>query len=488
MPDNLEGAAVQDNYAPFLGVEQRIPGLQLNPLRTRHIEDLGTISADRTGRFVCSSGEISVTTENAELLRRWGLGTFGDDGLEHLSFRARSMGRQAQPAPLDYLILVPTLRCDLACSYCQVSRVQRDASGFDWTEETVEAVEAMIDLLPGDQIKIEFQGGEPTLRLDIIRRIIARCERFLVKSFVICTNLSNISDDLITLLQRQDVIISTSLDGPAEIHQRQRTLTNAATDKFTANLEWVVRTYGPDKVSALPTIDQAAPPAPDELIAAYKRLGLHSIYLRPVNFQGFARKRHTASQGDHADWWGYHERFVRRLIELNYEDKSRLLEESYFSLCLRRIFRIGLDRHVDLRNPNPLGVDYLVIDYDGAIYPTDEARMLTRSGIVDLAIGDVATGIDVGKRDLLNAHSSNAGDPECERCPYQAFCGRDIVDDLSRYGRIDLPRHETFFCQRHLTMFDLAMKLVYWDDPATQYSLAKWMGLAGDRLPGLPNL
>lgn len=433
-------------------------------------------------------GKINVTPQNHEYIQRWGLGTGDGDRLEQLSYKARALARQAQNSQLDYLILVPTLRCDLACSYCQVSRVNRDASGFDWTEDIIVAVEAMIDALAGDQIKIEFQGGEPTLRMDVLQRIIARCDRFRVKSFVICTNLSRVPDELIALLRHDEVTLSTSLDGPAETHRRQRTVTAAATDKFSANFEWVARTFGHDKISALPTIDQTAPPEPDDLIAAYTRAGLHSIYLRPINFQGFARKRHKTSRGDHASWWEYHGRFLRRLIEANFADKSRLLEESYFSLCLRRIFRIGLDRHVDLRNPNPLGIDYLVIDHDGTIYPTDEARMLTRSGTVDLAIGDVLSGVDDAKRDLLNAHSTNAGDPECERCPYQAFCGRDIVDDLSRYGRIDLPRHETFFCQRHLAMFDLAMKLIYSDDPATQYSLAKWLGLAGDRLPRLPVL
>lgn len=53
--------------------------------------------------------------------------------------------------------------------------------------------------------------------------------------------------------------------------------------------------------------------------------------------------------------------------------------------------------------------------------------------------------------------------------------------DLSRYGRIDLPRAETEFCRRHLAMFDLAFELIYSDEPAVRYSLARWL-----RLPGTP--
>ena len=49
-----------------------------------------------------------------------------------------------------------------------------------------------------------------------------------------------------------------------------------------------------------------------------------------------------------------------------------MLEETYLSIALRRIFRPNSERHVDLRNPNPMGVDYLVVDHDGTIFPTDE--------------------------------------------------------------------------------------------------------------------
>src|SRR3546814_20149246 len=79
-------------------------------------------------------------------------------------------------------------------------------------------------------------------------------------------------------------------------------------------------------------------------------------------------------------------------MERNWADRAHVLEESYLSICLRRIFQPGRDRHVDLRNPNPMGIDYIVVDYDGIVYPTDEARMLARSGVVDLAIGHFATG------------------------------------------------------------------------------------------------
>ena len=239
--------------------------------------------------------------------------------------------------------------------------------------------------------------------------------------------------------------------------------------------------YGPRKVSALPTVDPGAPPDIDALIDSYAGLGLDSIFLRPINYQGFARKRHKAAREQDASWRAFHEQFIRRIIERNWQDRSRVLEETYLSICLRRIFQPGRERHVDLRNPNPMGVDYIVVDYDGVVYPTDEARMLSRAGVIDLSIGHIATGWEGEQREVLSAHASNQHDPACKRCAYQPFCGRDLVDDIARYGRIDLPRHETEFCRRHLHLFDLAFELIYSEDAAVRHSLAHWL-----RLPRAP--
>ena len=60
------------------------------------------------------------------------------------------------------------------------------------------------------------------------------------------------------------------------------------------------------------------------------------------------------------------------------------------------------------------------------------------------------------------------------------FRQEDIVDDIARYGRIDLPRRETAFCQRHIAIFDLAFRLLYATDEKVNYSLRRWLGLPGE--------
>ena len=465
------------------------------PLRQRHVLKLGEIFVNGAGRFFLTDEPAAMrhqadncTDDDGRFLEKHGHLASEVGSLAAISNQYQVAARNMVADRLNYLILVPTLRCNLSCSYCQVSRADEKQPGFDWSNETLGQVLAFIDGLETNSIKIEFQGGEPTLRLDLIEAVIERCARFDHAEFVICTNLSRVSDDLIALLARPDIFISTSLDGDRLVHEEQRTRSGGETDQFFSNLERVIAACGSSRVSALPTIDQVSPPDIDSLLDAYGGYGFSHIFLRPINYQGFARKRHPASRDDHRSWWDYYDAFIKRMIERNYANREHCFEETYLTLCLKRIFRLGVDGHVDLRNPNPVGVDYIVIDYDGAIYPTDEARMLTRSGVVDLRIGSLLDGYDSDIRQMLNSHSTTHGDPACDNCAYQPYCGRDLIDDLSRYGRIDTPRHQTFFCQKHMHIFDLCMRLIYSEDAAIQYSLAKWLGLSGDRLPAQATL
>lgn len=454
------------------------------------------LRAQREGAVLCTSDGGTFFRSSAAFARRFASDELTPADVKYLAQRgdlveagsglaweslAHSVARRMSLArTLDYLILVPTLRCNLKCDYCQVSRVDEHRANFDWNEETLQQVLEFIDTLETDRVKIEFQGGEPTLRPDLMEAVIARCARFERAEFVICTNLQQLGERTLRLFDRDDVFISTSLDGPAEIHRRQRTITVARTETFLENLRTLRRRYPSGKVSALPTIDPTCPPDADDLIDAYLEHGIDNIFLRPVNFHGFARKRYKESVANPVSWAAYYQDFVHNLIRRNWEDRSRVLQETYLGICLRRIFQPGAERHVDLRNPNPVGIDYLVIDYDGVFYPTDEARMLARSGVIDLSIGNLSDGFDLDKRHLMNRSASNSFDPDCQACAFQPYCGRDMIDDLARYGTIDVPRLDTEFCRRHRGLFDFAFELIYSNDSAVRYSLCRWLGLPGE--------
>ena len=453
------------------------------PLRFRELSDQRILMADDSGSYFLAERAFvdryvrdQLKRSDANFLVQKGHAFHNSGDLSHTAFLTRWAQRQHAGDGQAYIILIPTLRCDLKCSYCQVSRAPLNARGFDWNKETRERVLTFLDGLPVDEIQIEFQGGEPFLRLDHLKAVaeFAR-QRFRRVRFVVCTNLQTLDEDILAFLASEDVLISTSLDGPHHVHTRNRTGAADLTTVFHRNLDRVLELLGPGRVSALPTIDMEHPPVPEELIAVYESLGFTSLYLRPVNYQGFARKSHPSARTSDS-WISYYRKFVDILVARN-AHTGRVMEEFYLAHCLRRIIAPGADNHTDLRNPNvPTGAS-AVIDFDGLIYPSDEARMLARIRQVDLSIGNVADGLDQAKLALLAPSHINSFDPDCIHCPYQPFCGTDPIDDLSRNGRIDVPRQESWFCQRHLAVFDLAIEMLYSRDPAVEFTLCRWLGL-----------
>jgi len=115
--------------------------------------------------------------------------------------------RKKLPKKVNYFMIIPTLRCNLKCSYCQVSRVDENLKGYDWDEKILNSFFDFIKKKGSKRIKIEIQGGEPTLRLDIISKIAKWVD---INNFdadiIICTNLLNISKEFEKILEKKKCV------------------------------------------------------------------------------------------------------------------------------------------------------------------------------------------------------------------------------------------------------------------------------------------
>ena len=152
------------------------------PLRFRKVEGGPLLFADDAGGFFVSDQQFLTRYANNSLTNRdqafllsngHAFGDVGDP--DYLAFAYRWTVRQNVGRELAYVILVPTLRCNLACNYCQVSRAAEEAPGYDWTEGILADVIGFLDRLTSKNIKIEFQGGEPLLRPDLLRTVRSHC-------------------------------------------------------------------------------------------------------------------------------------------------------------------------------------------------------------------------------------------------------------------------------------------------------------------------
>jgi uncharacterized protein len=124
-------------------------------------------------------------------------------------------------------LFVVTLRCDHSCPYCQVSRVTQDKARYDMTRETAAKAIDLLFQSPASALKVEFQGGEALLNFDLVRWCVDQiADRNTTErrdiDYVIATNLVPLTDEMLAFCASRNVQLSTSLDGPAFIHNTNR--------------------------------------------------------------------------------------------------------------------------------------------------------------------------------------------------------------------------------------------------------------------------
>jgi len=82
---------------------------------------------------------------------------------------------------------------------------------------------------PPSSIKIEFQGGEPTLNWETLTETVLYAKKVNHKyqkhlDFVVCTNLVKVDNQQLMFFKEHGIHISTSLDGNRDLHDKNRVL------------------------------------------------------------------------------------------------------------------------------------------------------------------------------------------------------------------------------------------------------------------------
>ncbi len=205
-------------------------------------------------------------------------------------------------------IFVVSLRCEHFCPYCQVSRKSDDKLAFDMSVETAEKALALVFKSPSPAIKIEFQGGEPLLNFPLIRYIVERAEALNLAArrdlqFVITTNLVLINEEILEFCRDHDILISTSLDGPSDIHNANRP--RPGNDSYERTIEGISKVRGAlgrDRVSALMTTTKLSLCRVRDIVDEYVAQGFRGIFLRPLSPYGFAIRTKCFKSYDVDEW------------------------------------------------------------------------------------------------------------------------------------------------------------------------------------------
>ena len=381
-------------------------------------------------------------------------------------------------------IFVVSLRCEHSCPYCQVSRQSSDKSRFDMSEYTAERALEVTFSSPSSAIKIEFQGGEPLLNFDLVKKVVVDATALNLHygkrlSFVIATNLALLDDQVLEFCRDHDVYISTSLDGPADIHNRNRPRpANNSWELAVDGIRRVREALGADRVSALMTTTERSLDRAREIIDTYLEHGLTNIFLRPLSPYGFAIKTKQHARYDVDRWLAFYEEGLDYIVELNRQGLA--VSEQYASLVLKKMLTNEDPGYVDLTSPAGAGRGVLVYNYDGDVYASDEGRMLAEMGDTRFRLGNLH---EMGYPELILSEnllepleqSFTWSVPWCNDCAFEPYCGSDPTFHHATQGDYVGRKALSAFHHRNHTIFRMLLDR-YERDATTRELFLSWAG------------
>ncbi len=473
-------------YEQGLGSDYRLLPLRfttLNPsayVLTNMVGEYQVVERTKTHAFLRHSLDRSDPIYAALKAKHFLLDSDSDVAIDLLALKTRTkFDRMANFTGLH--LFVVTLRCEHSCPYCQVSRQNDDKREFDMTLETADRSLDLVFRSPSPNIKIEFQGGEPLLNFPMIRHVVhgalARNETAKRNlGFVIATNLAVVSDEILAFCREYKIHISTSLDGPADLHNRNRPRPgHDSHDRAVDGIRRVREALGRDQVSAVMTTTEASLERVREIVDEYVALGFHGIFLRPLSPYGFAVKTKWFAAYDSEKWLDFYFEGLDYVIELN--KRGVPFTEFYAATILAKMLTPFQPGYVDLMSPAGIGIGALLYNYDGDIYASDESRMLAEMGDKTFRLGSVADSYEqlmLSDRllDPLEA-SFAASAPMCSTCAFEPFCGAEPVYHHATQGDFVGRKPTSGFCQRNMAIFrGLITRMEA--DPPTRAVFERW--------------
>lgn len=376
-------------------------------------------------------------------------------------------------------IIVPTFRCNMRCLYCHSKAKTLEDKKFDMDIKTSEKIADFILQTPTDKMTVEFQGGDCLLNYEVVEYFI---KYILDKAgddrdirFSVVSNLTTIDkeglDRLSDILYKPEhgiISLNTSLDGPKEIHNKNRPYVGGegSYEDVIEKISMIRGEYGYDfNLAALSTITKYTIEGEGALIDEYKRRGFKTIWLRPLNNLGYARnvwKKIGYTSQEFIEFWKSQLDYIMDLNKKGFE-----MEEGWAKIISSKILREKHVPFVDLSSPCGAGTQQLLYNHKGEIFTCDEAKIHS-----DFKLGNVRenTYPEIFKSKILYnmIDVSSQLSIICDSCEWQPYCGLCPVLNFASQGNIipKIPENER--CKMYKSMIETIFEKILFSEEDRQ--------------------
>jgi uncharacterized protein len=387
------------------------------------------------------------------------------------------------------------LRRDAAVHVLNLT-AQRDGDTVEMTAATAEQIVSFaLDGL-SQHVGFEFQAGdgEPLHAFDLLRHVVEfarnRNQHAAGKTlrFAALTNFSALTAEMAEWLIANNVLIGTSLDGPAALHDATRTwkggTPHAEVVGWIDELHRRYATLGRDpsqwRVDARLTVSRDTLPLAREVVDEYLAHGLRTLHVRSLDRAVVGAETWDQVGYELDDYLAYYRRTLDYMLECNRRGAD--IRERKASVVLTRILTATDAGVTDMQSPHGGGSAEFAYDVEGRVFPGDEARLVDALGDPFLLLGHVAelTPETLGTHHTVRAIAAASlldVQPMCSDCWNKPFCGYSPVRTFITQGDLAGQRPDGVEHREHLAIATRLFELLDGADAELSAILTRWATL-----------
>ena len=329
-----------------------------------------------------------------------------------------------QATQISSIDLDITTACNLSCSYCFKSLGEPHHMSVDTAKTAIEWLIRASKNVP--EISVNFMGGEPILRFEDLKEIVAwgrRRARAAGKraSFSLTSNMTLWTDEIRQWVDEQGLGVMMSTDGHPEMQDTQRPAKDGK-PKAEIVAKWTrsMLSSRPNSHARLTLSPACVHRLYDSCVYLWEDIGFTEVMMADADYENWTddhirlfRKQLNAVVDYLVD--NFRNGGERRVSVLAYFAAQLILPRAEGREVQRKLYACGA------------GYNYIMIDYEGTIWPChrfDGAAKDSGVGHI-ISLGNIFT--TPFNEALSNAFRSNdhskVRKPECDDCPIDPICG-----------------------------------------------------------------
>ena len=349
--------------------------------------------------------------------------------------------KKVERTALNTVVLNVNTGCNLSCTYCYKEDLDKPSAGKRMDVETaVASVEMLLKESPDEPVyTVVFFGGEPLSNRKLIEYMVDYCERRFAEAgkrveFVMTTNATLLTEEIIDWLNAHRFGLSISIDGPKTVHDRNRiTVGGQGTyDVVRRKVEMLLSRYTSRPVGARVTLTTGVTDVETIWDHLFNELGFAEVGFAPVTSGDISSFNLTADEL--VQVFANMKALGRRYLEAALEHRN---------IGFSNLHQLITDIHEGHKKALPCGagLKMLAVDHEGEL---NLCHRFTGSSLP--TFGNVHQGVKQAQLNDFLSQRLDRSNTGCDSCRIRNLCsGGCYHESYARYGD---PQHPTYhYCE-----------------------------------------